>query len=129
MHKCSQINFEFTQLLLQRHTVVTIAIHCSRRNNHTPPRKPSGHNQGETIFMKKLTLAAAALRFALSGTVARAQDAGALLDLLVKKKLITDQEAEEVRSELVKEAATTSAGKWKMSTPITELELYGDARL
>src|SRR4029079_12254956 len=79
--------------------------------------------------MKKLTLAAAALWLALGGTVARAQDAGALLDLLVKKKLISDQEAEEVRGELVKEAATTSAGKWKLSTPITELELYGDVRL
>ena len=79
--------------------------------------------------MKKLTLAAAALCVALGGTVARAQDAGALLDLLVKKKLITDQEAEEVRSELVKESASTSAGKWKLSAPITELELYGDTRL
>ena len=39
---------------------------------------------------------------------ARAQDAGALLDLLVKKRIITDQEAEEVRGELVKEVATTS---------------------
>jgi hypothetical protein len=58
----------------------------------------------------------------------RAQDAGALLDLLVKKKLITDQEAEEVRAELTKESATSSAGKWKLSAPITELELYGDAR-
>ena len=79
--------------------------------------------------MKKLTLAAAALCVALGGTVARAQDAGALLDLMVKKKLITDQEAEEVRSELVKESASTAAGKWKLSTPITELELYGDVRL
>ena len=79
--------------------------------------------------MKKLTLAAAALCVALGGTVARAQDAGALLDLLVKKKLITDQEAEEVRTELVKESASTSAGKWKLSTPITEIELYGDVRL
>ena len=79
--------------------------------------------------MKKLTLAAVALCFALGGTAARAQDAGALLDLLVKKKLITDQEAEEVRSDLVKESAETSAGKWKLSTPLTELELYGDARL
>ena len=35
--------------------------------------------------MKKLTLAAAALCVALGGTVARAQDAGALLDLLVRK--------------------------------------------
>jgi hypothetical protein len=79
--------------------------------------------------MKKLTLAAVALCFALGGTAARAQDAGALLDLLVKKKLITDQEAEEVRADLVKESAETSAGKWKLSTPITEVELYGDIRL
>ena len=79
--------------------------------------------------MKKLTLAAAALCVALGGTVARAQDAGALLDLLVKKRLISDQEAEEVRSELVKESASTAAGKWKLSAPITEIELYGDVRL
>src|SRR5438270_8121542 len=59
----------------------------------------------------------------------RAQDAGALLDLLVRKKLINDQEAEEVRAELTKEAATTSGGKWKLSSPITELELYGDVRV
>ncbi len=72
--------------------------------------------------MKKLTLAAVALCLALGGTAARAQDAGALLDLLVKKKLISDQEAEEVRAELVKESASTAAGKWKLSTPITEIE-------
>src|ERR1700676_4312163 len=58
-----------------------------------------------------------------------AQDAGALLDLMVRKKLITDQEAEEVRAELTKETATTSGGKWKLSSPITEIELYGDIRL
>src|SRR5262252_273972 len=81
------------------------------------------------MLVKKLTFAAAALFFAFSGIAARAQDAGALLDLLVKKKLITDQEAEEVRGELVKEYSETSAGKWKLSTPITELELYGDVRL
>ena len=128
MRECSQINFEFTQLLPRRHTVVTISVHLSRRNNQHPAALPP-HNQGETIFMKKLTLAAAALCFALGGTVARAQDAGALLDLLVRKKLISDQEAEEVRTELVKESASTAAGKWKLSAPITELELYGDTRL
>ncbi len=58
-----------------------------------------------------------------------AQDAGPLLDLMVRKKMITDQEAEEVRSDLAKEAATTAAGKWKLSAPITEIELYGDARV
>jgi hypothetical protein len=66
---------------------------------------------------------------ALSSIAARAQDAGALLDLLVKKKIITDQEAEEVRSELTREVATTSAGKWKLSAPINEVELYGDMRV
>jgi len=55
--------------------------------------------------------------------IAHAQDAGALLDLLVRKKIITDQEAEEVRAELTKQSAETSAGKLKLATPVTELEL------
>jgi len=54
------------------------------------------------MFVKKLMFAAVAFCFVFGGIAARAQDAGALLDLLVKKKLITDQEAEEVRGELVK---------------------------
>ena len=65
----------------------------------------------------------------LSGAAARAQDNGALLELLVKKGLITDQEAEDVRADLVRENAATPAGKLKLSTPLTELELYGDARV
>src|SRR5436190_4827708 len=73
-----------------------------------------------------ITMAASLIAGAVS---ARAQDAGALLDLLVRKHLITDQEAEEVRGELTSETAATSAGKLKLSTPITEIELYGDARL
>ena len=74
-------------------------------------------------------LIAVAAGLALGSITARAQDAGALLDLLVKKKIITDQEAEEVRGELTKEVAATSAGKWKISAPITEVELYGDMRM
>ena len=81
------------------------------------------------MLVRKLMFAAVAFCFAFTGIAARAQDAGALLDLLVRKKLITDQEAEEVRAELTKEAASTSAGKWKLSTPINEIELYGDARM
>src|SRR6478609_2763426 len=81
------------------------------------------------MLKRTLTVGAVALCFAFTGSLTRAQDAGALLDLLVKKKLITDQEAEEVRGELIKESAETSAGKWKLSTPITEIELYGDVRL
>jgi hypothetical protein len=74
-------------------------------------------------------LIAAFTSLTLGSITARAQDAGALLDLLVKKHIITDQEAEEVRGELTREAAQTSGGKWKLSTPINEIELYGDMRV
>lgn len=72
---------------------------------------------------------ATAITLLFAPIITHAQDAGALLDLLVKKKIITDQEAEEVRSELTKEVASTPAGKLKLSTPLTELEIYGDARM
>ncbi|MEY2482425.1 MAG: hypothetical protein QOK24_953 [Verrucomicrobiota bacterium] len=72
---------------------------------------------------------AAAIALLLAPSIASAQDAGALLDLLVKKRLITDQEAEEVRGELVKDMASTSAGKLKLSSPISEIEIYGDMRM
>ena len=66
-------------------------------------------------------LIAATVSLMIGAALAEAQDAGALLDLLVKKKLITDQEAEEVRGELTREAATTAAGKLKISAPIIRL--------
>jgi len=81
------------------------------------------------MFRKSYVVLAAAMTLLLPPLAARAQDAGALLDLLVKKKIITDQEAEEVRADLTKEAASTAAGKMKLSTPINELEIYGDARV
>ena len=81
------------------------------------------------MLRKYFVLMAMTASLVAGAITSRAQDAGALLDLLVKKKIITDQEAEEVRSELVKDVATTSAGKLKLSAPITEVELYGDARV
>ena len=60
--------------------------------------------------MFKIIFAAASLTLALSGITARAQDNGALLDLLVRKKIITDQEAEELRGELTKDFSATPAG-------------------
>ena len=81
------------------------------------------------MFFKKIMFVSAAASLLLGGAAARAQDNGALLDLLVKKGIINDQEAEEVRADLTRENASTSAGKLKLSTPLTELELYGDARV
>src|SRR5215212_4777702 len=81
------------------------------------------------MLLRRVIIVGLTACFMFGAVSSRAQDAGALLDLLVKKKIISDQEAEEVRAELTKEVATTAAGKWKMSAPITELEIYGDARL
>lgn len=67
------------------------------------------------MFAKKFVFIAAAASLVLSAVPARAQDNGALLDLLVKKRIITDQEAEEGRAELTKEYASTSAAKMKLA--------------
>ena len=59
-----------------------------------------------------------------------AQDSGPLLNLLVAKGIVTDQEAEDLRAELVKDfAANTSAGKLNLSSSLTEFKLSGDVRL
>src|SRR6478735_674353 len=81
------------------------------------------------MLVKKIIFGAAALTLAFGGIAAQAQDNGALLDLLVKKRIITDQAAEELRGEPTKDFSQSAAGKLKMSTPLTEMELYGDARV
>jgi len=65
-----------------------------------------------------------------AATASYAQDSGALLDLLARKGIITDQEAEDLRSELTKEfAANTSAGKLEISSRVQRLILAGDVRV
>ena len=107
-------------------------------------------------MFKKIGIVAVFAAFLTPSLSSFGQDDSALLNLLVKKKLITQKEAEEVRSELKKQAASHPAppaegptktqrtydgktyvekevpdagDKWKLSTPITELELFGDIRL
>ena len=64
------------------------------------------------------------------GSAAIAQDSGALIDLLVKKGVLNDQEAENVRAELTKEfVANSSAGKLNLSTPVVDFKISGDMRL
>ena len=68
------------------------------------------------MLVRKFILAAISASFVLGALTVnvQAQDNGALLDLLVKKRILTDQEAEEIRGELTKDYSTTSAGKLKM---------------
>ena len=62
-------------------------------------------------------------------SLAHAQDSGPLIDALVKKGVLTDQEAEEVRADLIKDFSETSAGKLNLSSAFTELKLSGDVRV
>ena len=83
------------------------------------------------MFLKKIA-SVGVLAVSMGVAPIRADD-DALLDLLVRKHLITEKEAAEVRSEItkkaLKEAPVASATRWKLSSPVTEIELYGDARV
>ncbi|MEI6352036.1 MAG: putative porin [Verrucomicrobiota bacterium] len=76
--------------------------------------------------MKSHLLLASCLAFVLGSGVACAQD-NALVDALVRKKILTPKEAESIRADLVKESVASD--KIKISGPVTELALYGDLRL
>ena len=86
------------------------------------------------MLTKKYVWLLPATLLALAGSPARADD-DALLNLLVKKHIISEKDATDVRTELDKKAAQEAAAapssstKLKLSTPLTELEIYGDARV
>ncbi|WP_043589253.1 porin [Geminisphaera colitermitum] len=73
----------------------------------------------DTTLIKRIALLASvslAAVITVAVTPASAQDSGALLDALVRKGILTDQEAEEIRVDLTKEAhtamlSTVSGGK------------------
>ncbi len=72
---------------------------------------------------------AGVLAFAALGSPAFAQDSGALLDALVRKNVLSAQEAEDIRADLVRENAATTAGKIQLGSSVTEMKLSGDLRL
>ena len=81
--------------------------------------------------MKTMTKRAFAIAgvLALGLSAVKAQSDGALLDALVKKGVLSDQEAEDIPATEAKDYSTTAAGKLSLSDHITALKLYGDARL
>ncbi len=60
---------------------------------------------------------------------ARAQSDSALLDALVKKGVLSDQEAEDIRADEATEYASTAASKINLSSSIKTITFYGDLRL
>ncbi len=78
----------------------------------------------------KLTTLAAASVLALTGALpAIGQDNNALLEALVRKGVLTDREAEEIRLENVQEIEQMDASKIKINSSLDQLKLYGDIRL
>jgi hypothetical protein len=79
------------------------------------------------------------LQFAIAGVVAmcaiaingpvRAQTDDALLDALVKKGVLSNQEAEDVRADEEKSYSDTAASKISLSSSIKSITFYGDLRL
>ncbi|MGC3992369.1 MAG: hypothetical protein QM796_22250 [Chthoniobacteraceae bacterium] len=69
------------------------------------------------------------LALALTGSFAMAEDNSALLDLLVKKKVITEKDADGVRSELDSQQADSSLAKLKLTDAVTSMTLGGDFKL
>jgi len=76
------------------------------------------------------TLAIATGLLVSTAGVAHAQDCGPLVDLLVKKGIVSDQEGEELKTELTKSfVANSSAGKLNLSSSLSEFKLSGDVRI
>lgn len=74
-------------------------------------------------------LALGAALVAGASSLAQAQDSGPLVDALVRKGILTDQEAEEIRADLLRDFGGSSAGKVDLSSSITRFKLSGDIRL
>lgn len=64
-----------------------------------------------------------------SASVALAQDSGPIIDKLVAKGLLTDQEGEDLRAEMLRDFGSTSPGKLDISSGVTKLKITGDARV
>ena len=81
------------------------------------------------------------IRFSILGLVAlcvmaftpaipvHAQSDSALLDALVKKGVLSDQDAEDIRATEEKDYATTGASKIVLSDAVKTIQFYGDLRL
>jgi polyhydroxyalkanoate synthesis regulator phasin len=82
-------------------------------------------------MLKKTTVQLMALGFvgAMAST-AVAEDSSALIDALVRKGVLKDKEAQQIRAQIAKDsAAKESHGQIKLDSSVKELSLTGDVRL
>jgi hypothetical protein len=96
------------------------------QRRHDIPRR-----KNKTMIRNKLCLIALGGLLAFAATGLRADDS-ALLDVLVKKGILTKQEAEKLEAEVSKEPVSTTQNglesRLKIGDWVQELDLYGDMR-
>lgn len=78
---------------------------------------------------KSITLPLATAIAIAAVPAAFAQDDSALLNKLVQKGILTQKEAQEVRTEMKHDEEASPLSKLKINDSVTELKLYGDLRL
>src|SRR5476651_194089 len=92
-----------------------------------PQLEPTNRRNRMKSVTKRMIALAGMLAIGL--VAARAQSDGALLDALVKKGVLSDQEAEDIRADETKDYSRTSASKLSISDYVKKLQFYGDGRL
>jgi hypothetical protein len=80
--------------------------------------------------LRRKVAATAVLTSVALGACAQSQtqSTDVLLNLLLKKGVLTEEEAKSVKAELAAQTNTVSASKWKLSSAIKEITLFGDMR-
>jgi hypothetical protein len=89
-------------------------------------------SQSSLLGWSPRRLAIGIMAFCFITTIAQAQTNNALLDLLVKKGIVTHEEAEKLKSEaesLPTNTLAPSYTKWKIGDGIKSVELYGDIKM
>jgi hypothetical protein len=81
------------------------------------------------MIRRILCLLALASGLAVAAVRSQAADDSALLDALVRKGVLTNQEAEQIQAETIKESAGATAGKIQVGDWVKELKLSGDLRI
>jgi hypothetical protein len=101
-----------------------------RDENVSMSRRIATKPKGEKVKLKHLIFGLVALCVVafVPITPVHAQDS-ALLDALVTKGVLSDQEAEDIRASEEKDYASTAASKITLSSSIKTITFYGDLRL
>jgi hypothetical protein len=90
-------------------------------------RIPAFSIHGFRTLRNGISLIALTSAAVVSLVSAQAQNSDHLLDLLQKKGIISSQEAADIKAEAA-QTNSISAFKWKLSTGIKDMELFGDMR-